>query len=69
MDKKYIIYNGAKVVEGWPEKIEEAQKQPIYVIFGKEFERIKYGDEGEDWGANEHPCGDCAAIKGQYHVI
>jgi hypothetical protein len=36
---------------------------------GVEMPRVRYGDEGEDWGATERPCHDCAAIKGEYHVL
>ncbi len=68
MDKKFVLYNGVKVSEEWPARIEQAQKITTYVIGGKSFERIRYGDEPNDWGANEHPCGDCAIVKGQFHV-
>ncbi len=65
---KYVIYNGARVLEHWPAEIEKAQKIPTIVLKGQEFGRVKYGDETEDWGAGKHPCGDCAVIKGQLHV-
>ena len=32
-------------------------------------ERIRYGDEEEDWGANKQPCGDCGVLKGQLHDL
>lgn len=36
----------------------------------KVFSRIKYGDEGEDWGAAEgRPCGDCECPPGGYHHL
>jgi hypothetical protein len=35
---------------------------------GKEFGRIRYGDEEDDWGANNHSCGDCGVVKGEYHL-
>jgi len=69
MEKKFVIFNGVRVVEGWPERIQEAQQIPTYVIGGKEHPRVHYGDEPDDWGANEHPCGDCAVLKGQFHVV
>ena len=68
MEKKYVEYNGTKVVEGWPEKIESAQTEKTYVIADVEYTRIPYGEEADDWGADSHPCGDCAVIKGQFHV-
>ncbi|MBW3623898.1 MAG: hypothetical protein KY468_10875 [Armatimonadetes bacterium] len=68
MKKEYVIYNGVRMIKGWPEKIEEAQESPSYLIGGQEIPRVKYGDEADDWGANDHPCGDCRVLKGQFHV-
>jgi hypothetical protein len=67
MEKDFVDYNGMKVVAGWPEKIEAAQSLRTYSIGGKLFPRVPYGEEGEDWGAGSHPCGDCAVAKGQLH--
>lgn len=69
MEKKLINHNGMQVVEGLPERIEESQLQHSYSIAGAEQQRIRYGEEDQDWGANDRPCHDCAVIKGQYHVI
>jgi len=68
MKQKFVEYNGRRVIEGWPEKIEAAQAERTYSIGGKLFARVPYGKEGEDWGADSHPCGDCAVLKGQLHV-
>lgn len=54
--------------KSWSSKILEAQEIKTIIINGKEYQRIKYGDEEDDRGAEEHPCGDCAVLKGQYHV-
>lgn len=35
---------------------------------GKQMNRVRYGEEKEDWGANAHPCGDCGVIKGELHL-
>ncbi len=67
MTDNFVIYNGRKVHRDWPAKIEEAQEQITYVINGKEYSRIRFGSEKEDLGFNL-PCGDCAVMKGQYHV-
>jgi hypothetical protein len=67
-EKEYVIYNGKKVVSYWPARIEKAQQITTYTIGGKEFGRIRYGDESDDWGSDRHPCGDCAVVKGQFHV-
>jgi hypothetical protein len=68
MEKKYVEYNGQRVVEGWPERIEAAQLELTYEIKGAEYARIAYGDETDDWGADSRPCHDCAVVKGQLHV-
>ena len=67
-DDKYVIYNGVKMVEWWPAKIEEAQKITTIILKGKEYTRIIYGSESDDWGADDHACGDCGVLKGQYHA-
>ena len=68
MAKKFVEYNGTQVAAGWPKRIEAAQLQPTYLIGGAEYQRVRYGAESEDWGADDHPCHDCAVIKGQFHV-
>ncbi|HZQ45814.1 MAG TPA: hypothetical protein VFC07_02285 [Verrucomicrobiae bacterium] len=69
MEKSFVIYNGQRMVEGWPEKIQEAQRAPTYIIGGKTYAKIPYGEEKGNSGANEHPCKDCGVLKGQIHVI
>jgi hypothetical protein len=66
--KEFVVYNGTTMMAGWPEQIEAAQRITTLSIGGKEVARIRYGDEGEDWGADRRPCHDCGVIKGQYHV-
>ena len=68
MDHKMVVHNGVEMMEGWPQLIEEAQGQTTYSIGGKAYVRIRYGDEGTDWGAGKQPCHDCAVFKGQFHV-
>lgn len=68
MGKKFVEYRGATVIEGHPEKIAAAQVERTYIINGAAFPRIAYGNEKEDWGANERHCHDCAAVKGEFHV-
>ncbi len=52
----------------WSAQIAAAQLVTTCWRNGKEYQRIRYGHEEDDWGANSHPCGDCDAITGQYHV-
>jgi hypothetical protein len=68
MSEEKVFYNGTWIHPSWPTKIEEAQRITTITLNGTDYQRIKYGDEKDDWGADIHPCGDCAAIKGQYHV-
>jgi hypothetical protein len=59
---------GADAPADWQAQIAEAQKQTTVVIDGKTYARIRYGDEADDWGANQRPCHDCGVVKGQLHV-
>ncbi len=68
MDKKTIVHNGVEMAEGWPQQIEDAQKDSTYQIGGVQFVRVRYGKEKEDWGAERQLCADCAVAKGQFHV-
>ena len=38
MEKKCVIFQGEQMIEGWPEKIQEAQEHPSVVIRGKKYE-------------------------------
>ena len=68
MSKEFVIYQGVRMIKGWPEKIEAAQLQTTVTVAGHERQRLRYGEEGDDWGADERPCHDCAVVKGQLHV-
>ena len=56
------------MIEGWPELIAEAQQQPTWMIGGKEYGRVRFGEEEDDWGADAGPCRDCRVLKGEFHV-
>ena len=60
-----VEFRGREVASFWPKKLQQAQENGTYLV---EVPRIRYGDESYDWGAYEDPCGDCGAIKGEYHV-
>ena len=67
MSQEFVIYNGARMIKGWPEKIQAAQLLTHYTISGQKHPRIRFGDEGHPgWG--QKPCLDCAVLKGQFHV-
>ena len=52
----------------WDTEIIKAQAKTAYSIGGREYERIKFGYEAEDYGADDGSCLGCLAAKGQYHV-
>lgn len=68
MTNDRVIYHGVSMTPDWPAKIEAAQQVTHYVIDGKPYARIRYGDEREDRGAERQPCHDCGVLKGQFHV-
>jgi hypothetical protein len=67
--QKYVLHNGIQVVAGWPEEIEGSQRIPTLSIQGKEVPRLRFGEERDDWGAEQRPCHDCGVVKGQFHVL
>lgn len=54
----------------WQARIALAQELTTERLNGKEYPRIRYGNEGGLWTgvADKHPCHDCGVVKGQYHV-
>ena len=69
MTKRFVEYRGTRMIEGWPERIKEAQLLHTLYRSGRAFRRISYGSELEDWGADQRPCHDCHVIKGELHVL
>ena len=69
MSEEFVTYNGVRMHPDWPAQIEESQQKPTYTINGVPVGRIRYGDEVDDWGADNQPCHDCGVVKGQYHVF
>jgi hypothetical protein len=67
-DRRFVEYRGVRMIEGWPARIQAAQTMPYLVIGGEQYERIRFGSERDDWGADQHPCADCRVIKGEFHV-
>ena len=64
---KWVFHGGEKVLRDFTEEIRGAQAIRSYRIDGKEYPRIRFGDEAEDWGHGK-PCHDSAVIRGEYHV-
>jgi hypothetical protein len=68
-EPEFVIYNGERMVAGWPQRIEEAQTIAFVSINGRKYPRIPYGDEPDNRVAAQKPCRDCGVIKAQFHVI
>ena len=69
MSARKIEWRGQLVAEGWPEEFAEAQRVLTVEIDGREWPRVRYGEEQEDWGAERRPCHDCGALKGELHAL
>jgi ppGpp synthetase/RelA/SpoT-type nucleotidyltranferase len=53
--------------KGWPDLIRKAQSEPSIWLDGKEWKRIRFGEEGGDHSSDA--CHDCGALQGQLHVM
>lgn len=67
-EESRIVYRGMRMLASWPDRIREAQLETTCRPNGVEMERVRYGSERDDWGADRGPCHDCGAIKGEFHV-
>ena len=63
-----MLFRGQTVPRDWPERIRLAQLETGCAPNGVPQSRVRFGDEAEDWGAENGPCHDCAVVKGEYHV-
>jgi hypothetical protein len=61
----HIEFRGMQVASYWPDKLMRCQSITHYIA---KVPRIRYGDETYDWGADERPCHDCGAVKGELHA-
>ena len=70
MNRKFVEYRGYRMIEGWPEKIIDAQKHPTETIRGVVYEKIRYGNPREGTGdiSQTQPCHDCGVHHGEIHV-
>jgi hypothetical protein len=67
-ERPKVLFRGESMVEGWPQKIIDAQAISVCEVHGNEVSRIRYGREKVDWGANVRSCRDCGVIKDEFHV-
>jgi hypothetical protein len=68
---KRVLYRGRRVNPEWPARVDEAQRRREYVIGGRAYRRIRYGDENSSKELDApvpEPCHDCAVLRGEYHV-
>ena len=68
MNERRVTFSGVLRAEDWPQRIIEAQGQTHYEVGGQLRERVRYGNEKDDWGADRGACHDCGVTKGQFHV-
>jgi hypothetical protein len=68
MGKRKVSFRGREVAAGWPERIRRAQEIKSSWRNGKQLDRVRCGEEKEDWGHATHPCGDCGVSAGEFHV-
>ncbi len=54
------------MIEGWQDRIDEAQHETTADVGGAEYARIAQGAGAGDLPGE--PCGDCGAQPGQLHV-
>jgi len=47
---------------------QEGQRQGHIEIAGAVMERVRYGSETDDCGADVGPCHDCGVVKGELHI-
>lgn len=50
-----IEYHGQQVAKGWPERVEAAQSETHCGIGGRDYPRVRLGDEADDWGDARDP--------------
>ena len=53
----------------WQRDFRRAQTLKCYQINSREFKRVAYGSEADDWGAELHACPDCGVTKGFKHLL
>lgn len=69
MEADCQIYNGVEMHNDYVQQLKESQVRPFARINGTVYNRVWYGNEDDDWGAERgEPCHDCGVVKGQYHV-
>jgi len=60
--------SNGETTQDWSREIERAQELTHYPLGDRMLGRVRYGDERDDWDAENVPCHDCAVLKGQFHV-
>jgi hypothetical protein len=63
-----IIYRGMRMSPAWPDRIRAAQDEPTVTLKDETFERFRFGKGPGERREAARPCGDCAVIRGEFHV-
>lgn len=53
----------------WQTEFRRAQVVDRLVVNSRELERIRFGQEAEDWAAGAPTCHDCGVAHGQFHLL
>jgi len=53
----------------WERDFKRAQSVTAVVVNSRDYDRIAYGSEEEDWSAGGGPCHDCGVSKGSLHLL
>lgn len=67
-NREFVEYRGVRMIAGWPERIQTAQRITQGTIGGVRIDRIRYGAERIEGLDSDVPCHDCRVLKGEFHV-
>lgn len=69
LEERLLKYALRPFVAGWAPKIRRDQ-QLTHLLYadGYKLDRVRYGNENDDFGADSHRCHDCGVAKGEIHV-
>ena len=54
---------------GWQADFKRAQAVKQLIINSRDYDRVPYGEEEDDWGAASGTCHDCGVSKGDLHLL
>ena len=67
-DGRCASLNGYPVTPAFLERFEQSQAMLTFALGGREWPRLRYGEERSGWDFTV-PCHDCRAVAGQLHAV